>query len=347
MAEAFNSVLKRIIAGESLTRDETHELFNQLMDGELSEPQVAGLLVALAAKGETVDEITGAAQAMRDHMVRIDTDGADVIDTCGTGGTGLKTFNISTAAAIVCAGAGVKVAKHGNRTTTRSSGSADVLIALGVNLDAPPETVAKSLAEANVCFCFAVKCHPAMKYAVPVRKALGVRTIFNVLGPLTNPAGAKRQVMGVFDAALTETIANVHASLGSVRAMILHAEDGLDEMSITSLTKISELKGGKVITRTVQPEDFGIRRAQIEDLLVASPEESAEVIQGILSGAGKDGDDPRAAAARNIVLLNAAAALTVADKAKDIAAGLALAAESIDSGAAEAALDKLVQITNA
>ena len=345
MAEAFNSVLKRIMAGESLTRDETHALFGQLMDGELSEPQVAGLLVALAIKGETVEEITGAAMAMRDHMVRIDTGGADVIDTCGTGGTGLKTFNISTAAALVCAGAGAKVAKHGNRTTTRSSGSADVLIALGVNLDASPERVSKSLAEANVCFCFAVKCHPAMKYAVPVRKALGIRTIFNVLGPLTNPAGAKRQVMGVFDGDLTETIANVHASLGSERAMILHAEDGLDEISTTSLTKISELKNGKVTTHTVQPEDFGIRRALIEDLLVESPEESADVIRGILAGAGKNPDD-RAAAARNIVLINAAAALTVADLAKDIPAGLTLAAAAIDSGAAQAALEKLVEITN-
>jgi len=272
-------------------------------------------------------------------MVRIDTGGADVIDTCGTGGTGLKTFNISTAAAIVCAGAGAKVAKHGNRTTTRASGSADVLTALGVNLDATPDIVAKCLAEANVCFCFAVKCHPAMKFAVPVRKALGVRTIFNVLGPLTNPAGAKRQVMGVFDGALTETIANVHASLGSKRAMILHADDGLDEISTTSPTKISELKDGKVTTRTVQPEDVGLDRAKMDDLLVTSSDESAEIIRGVLSGKGKP-------AARDIVLINAAAALTVADKADDLAGGLTIATESIESGAAEGALAKLVEISN-
>ncbi|MHC4984546.1 MAG: anthranilate phosphoribosyltransferase [Planctomycetota bacterium] len=339
MADAFNALLKHVIAGGDLAREQTHELFNQLMDGKLTEPQIAGLLVALAAKGETVDEITGAAQAMRDHMVRIDTGGADVIDTCGTGGTGLKTFNISTAAAIVCAGAGAKVAKHGNRTTTRASGSADVLTALGVNLDATPDIVAKCLAEANVCFCFAVKCHPAMKFAVPVRKALGVRTIFNVLGPLTNPAGAKRQVMGVFDAALTETIANVHASLGSERAMILHADDGLDEISTTSPTKISELKDGKVTTRTVQPEDVGLARAKMDDLLVTSSDESAEIIRGVLSGKGKP-------AARDIVLINAAAALTVADKADDLAGGLTIAAESVDSGAAEGALAKLVEISN-
>ncbi|HDZ20166.1 hypothetical protein LCGC14_0017230 [marine sediment metagenome] len=345
MADAFNALLKHVIDGNDLTREQTHDLFGRLMDGQLGEPQIAGLLVALAAKGESVDEITGAAMAMRDHMVRIDTGGADVVDTCGTGGTGLRTFNISTAAALVCAGAGAKVAKHGNRTTTRASGSADVLAALGVNLDAAPEAVARCLAEANVCFCFAVRCHPAMKYAAGVRKALAVRTIFNVLGPLTNPAGAKRQVMGVFDAELTETIAHVHASLGSQRAMILHAEDGLDEVSITSPTKISELKDGKVVTRVVQPEDFGLRRAAIDDLLVESPEESAAIIGGILAGKGDTGAGDQAAA-RNIVLLNAAAALTVADKADTIAAAIPLAAGAIDSGAAQAALDKLVEISN-
>jgi anthranilate phosphoribosyltransferase len=346
MAQAFNELLRHLIAGNDLTREQTHDLFNRIMDGQLGEPQIAGLLVALAAKGESVEEITGAALAMRDHMVRIDTGGADVVDTCGTGGTGLRTFNISTAAAMVCAGAGATVAKHGNRTTTRSSGSADVLAALGVNLDATPDVVARCLAEANMCFCFAVKCHPAMKYAVPVRKALGVRTIFNVLGPLTNPAGARRQVMGVFDSDLTEIIAHVHASLGSLRAMIIHAEDGLDEISTTSLTKISELKNGKVTSRVIQPEDFGLHRATLDDLLVDSPEQSAETIRGVLSGAGTDGDDDRAVAARNIVLINAAAALVVADKAPDLKAGLTLATESVDSGAASAALEKLVAASN-
>ena len=345
MAEAFNTLLRHIIAGNNLTREQTHELFGQLMDGELAEAQVAGLLVALAAKGETVDEITGAAMAMRDHMVRIDTGGADVVDIVGTGGTGLRTFNISTTTTLVCAGAGLKVAKHGNRTNTRASGSADVLVALGVDLDAAPETVAKCLAEANVCFCFAVKCHPAMKFAVPVRKALAVRTIFNVLGPLTNPAGATRQVLGVFSADLTETIAHVLASLGAVRAIVVHAEDGLDELSITSPTKISELKNGQTKSRVIQPEDFGLPRSRMEDLLVESPEQSAERVRGVLAGQGTDGKGP-AGAARNIVLLNAAAALAVADKTADIPAGLALAAESIDSGAAAAALDRLVTISN-
>ena len=343
MADDYSEMLKRLMAGNDLTSRQTHALFGRLMDGELAEAQVAGLLVALAVKGESVDEITGAARAMRDHMVTVHAGGADVIDTCGTGGTGLRTFNISTAAALVAAGAGAKVAKHGNRTTTRSSGSADVLVALGVNIDASPEVVARCLAEAGMCFCFAVKCHPAMKYAAAVRKALGVRTIFNVLGPLTNPAGAKRQVMGVYHQSLTETIARVHASLGSVRAMIIHADDGLDEISITAPTRISELKDGQVTTRKVQPEDFDLPRGMIDNLLVESPEQSAEVIRGVLAGKG---EAPRASAARNIVLLNAAAALAVADIADDLAAGIKLAGRAIECGAAAAALDKLVEVSN-
>jgi anthranilate phosphoribosyltransferase len=308
------------------------------MDGAWSDAQIAGLLVTLAAKGETVDEIAGAGQAMREHAVKIDTGGADVLDTCGTGGTGLRTFNVSTGAALVAAGTGVKVAKHGNRTSTRPSGSADVLVALGVNIDASPEIVARSLAEANICFCYAVRCHPAMKYAAPVRKALGVRTIFNVLGPLTNPAGAKRQLMGVFDADRTEQIARVLGALGAVRAMVVHAEDGLDEISTVSETKVSELQDGKVETRAVRPEDFGIPRAKMDDLLIDSAEHSASVIREVLSG--------KSGAARDIVLLNAAAALTVTDRAKTIAEGIPLAQEAIDSGAASEALEKLIAVSN-
>ena len=335
---SYSELLNKAIAGTDLTRDETYWAFSQIMGGEWAESQTAGLLVALSAKGEAVDELTGAAQAMREHAVKIDTGGVDTVDTCGTGGTGLATFNISTAAAMVLAGAGVKVAKHGNRTHTRASGSADVLETLGVNLDASPETVSKCLAEAGVCFCFAIRCHPAMKYAGPVRKALGVRTIFNVLGPMTNPAGAKRQIMGVFDGKLTETIASVLAALGAERAMVVHAEDGLDELSVTSPTKISELKDGEISTRTVQPEDFGMTRAKMEDLLISSADESAQRIGEIL--AGKDGP------ARDIVVLNAAAALTVAGKAETIESAIAPAAESIDSGAAEAALKKLIETSN-
>ena len=338
MADTYPQMLKAVIAGQSLTQEQTYAVFGQLMDGQLSEAQVAGLLVALSAKGETADEIAGAARAMREHSLKISTGGADVVDTCGTGGTGLSTFNISTAAAMVLAGAGVKVAKHGNRTNTRASGSADVLAALGVNIDATPDVVEKCLVQANVCFCFAVKCHPAMKYAVPVRKSLAVRTIFNVLGPLTNPAGAKRQVMGVFDEGLTELIADVLAKLGAVRSMVVHAEDGLDEFSTTSKTKVSELIDGKVSTRMVSPEDFGLARAKMDDLLINSAAESAEIIRKVLAG--------EAGPAQDIVLLNAAAAIAVAGKAESIGAGIELARQSIDSGAAAKALENLVTISN-
>ena len=335
--KSFTDLLKSVIAGEDLSAEQAEWAFNQLMDGELAEAQVAGLLVALAAKGETVPEITGAARAMRAHAVTIDAACEDVIDTCGTGGTGLNTLNISTAAALVAAGAGACVAKHGNRTYTRPSGSADVLGVLGVNLEADPATEAKCLAEAGVCFCFAIKHHPAMKYAVPVRKALAVQTIFNVLGPLTNPAGAKRQLMGVFDGRLVEPIANVLAELGSARAMVVHAECGLDEISTTCPTQIADVIDGKVSLRTVKPEDFGLARADLADLAVEGPEDSARRVQAVLAGeAGCD---------RDIIVLNAAAALVVAGKAETIAAGIPLAEQSIDSGAAANALAKLVEVS--
>jgi len=335
---SYSQLLGAAIAGEDLTRPQAYWAFSQIMDGLWGEAQIAALLAALAAKGESVEEITGAAEAMRERAVRIDAGGRDVIDTCGTGGTGLKTLNISTAAALVAAGAGVSVAKHGNRTNTRPSGSADVLAALGVNIEADPVVVSHCLAEANVGFCFAARCHPAMKHAAPVRRALAVRTIFNVLGPLTNPAGARRQVMGVFDAALTETIARVLAGLGSERAMVVHADDGLDELSTTSPTRIAELRDGEVTTRTLTPEDLDLPRASLEDLVVESAAESAERIRAVLGG--KKGPD------RDIVLLNAAAALAVAGKVGDIAEGLAPAAESIDSGAAADALEKLIDLSH-
>lgn len=336
--QTCGEILRRLMAGESLDRERTHEAFGQIMVGQWSEAQIAALLVALAMKGETPDEIAGAAQAMRDHVVAIDTGGAEVIDTCGTGGTGLSTFNISTAAGIVAAGAGAKVAKHGNVTHTRASGSANVLEALGVNLGADPAAEARCLAEAGLCFCFAIRHHPAMKYAAPVRKALGVRTIFNVLGPLTNPAGARRQVMGIFDERLTETIAGVLGLLGADRALVVHADDGLDEIATTAETKLSEWRDGQVTTRRVRPEDFDLPRARLGDLLVNSPEASAAVIRDVLAG--------RAGPARDIVVLNAAAALAVAGLAETIPAGLPMAKESIDSGAARVALARLVEVSN-
>jgi anthranilate phosphoribosyltransferase len=334
----YAQTLHAVMSGEHLSRQQARAAFGQIMAGLWDESQVAGLLVALAIKGETVEEIAGAAEAMRDHVVPIDTGGLEVIDTCGTGGTGLSTFNISTAAALVAAGAGARVAKHGNRTYTRASGSANVLACLGVNLDASPQAVARCLAEAGVCFCFAVRHHPAMKHAAPVRKALGVRTLFNVLGPLTNPAGARRQVMGIFDASMTETIARVLGLLGASRAMVVHADDGLDEISTTSPTRISEWADGLVTTRTVRPEDFGLPRAKLADLLVDSPEASAATVRDVLAG----GKGPP----RDIVVLNAAAALCVAGKAGDIAEGMDLAERSIDTSAAKEALRKLVEISH-
>jgi anthranilate phosphoribosyltransferase len=334
----YSDLLRAAMAGEHLTRGQAHWAFTQIMDGRWAESQTAGLLVAMAAAGETVDEITGAATAMREHVTRIDSGGADVLDTCGTGGTHLPTFNISTAAAMVLAGAGVKVAKHGNRTHTRPSGSANVLEALGVNIDASPDVVARCLAAASVCFCFAVRCHPAMRHAGPVRAALGVRTIFNVLGPLTNPAGARRQIMGVFDGRLVETIARVLGELGAVRAMVVHAADGLDELSTVSETTVADLDGGKVTTRTVSPEDFDMKRASMDDLTVSSPAESAEMIRSVLKG--------DSGPARDIVLLNAAAGMVVAGRSPDMAEGIAAAEVSIDMGEAAGALDKLVSVSN-
>ncbi|MCD6365573.1 MAG: anthranilate phosphoribosyltransferase [Planctomycetes bacterium] len=339
MAEqSYSEILKAVIGGTDLSREQVHWAFCQIMDGQWTETQVGGILVALAAKGETIDEIAGAAQAMREHAVRINTGGQEVIDIVGTGGTGLSTFNISTTTSMVCAGAGVKVAKHGNRTNTRASGSANVLAELGVNLDADGPCVSRCLAEANVCFCFAVKCHPAMKHAVPARKQLGVRTIFNVLGPLTNPAGAKRQLMGVFNAALTEPLANVLGALGADRVMVVHSDDGLDEFSHAAATQVSELIDGQVNTRKVRPEDFGIQRGRLEDIFIESPRESAKVAREVLSGAE--------GAPRDIVTLNAAAALMIAGKAATIKEGVALARQSIDSGAALTALDKLIEVSN-
>ncbi len=339
MAEpTFSELLRTILAGEPLGRERTRWAFGQIMDGAWPEAQIAGLLVAMAAKGASHEEITGAAEAMRQRVARVETDGAEVLDTCGTGGTGISTFNVSTAAALVAAGAGVKVAKHGNRTNTRASGSADVLVALGVNVEAPPAAVSRCLREAGVGFCFAQRLHPAMKHAAPVRKALGVRTIFNLLGPLTNPAGAKRQLMGVYDGGLTQLIAEVLCALGSARAMVVHAEDGLDEISTTTPTRVSELRAGAVATSTIRPEDFGIARARMDDLLVKTAAESADVIRGVLSG--------RRGPARDIVALNAAAALAVADRAASIGEALPAAWKSIDSGAADAAMEKLVRISN-
>jgi anthranilate phosphoribosyltransferase len=335
---SYRTILETVVGGADLSRAQARAIFTKLMDGELSEVRIAGLLLALATKRASIDEIAGAAQAMREHAVRIETGGLDVIDIVGTGGTGIKTFNISTTACFVAAGAGAKVAKHGNVTNTRPSGSANVLQALGVNIEASAEVVSRCLFEAGVCFCYARSCHPAMKFAAPVRKQLPVRTIFNLLGPLTNPAGAKKQVLGIFDADLTEPIAEALGRLGAERAWVVHADDGLDEISIASPTRISQFRNGKVTTSVVQPEDFGLRRASLAELRVESPKQSAETVRGILAG--------RAGPQRDIVLLNAAAALAVAGLAEDWPDGIEMANESVDSGKARKALETLVAVSN-
>jgi len=340
MAETWQpDLLRSLMAGDDLTVEQAHVLFDRIMSGKLTEAQTAGVLVALAAKGETVDEITGAARAMREHALKLDPGGRDVIDVVGSGGTGLKTMNVSTPAALVVAGAGVPVAKHGNRTNTRPSGSADVLVALGVNIDAELGVVARCLDEANICYLFAVRHHPAMKHAVGVRKQLAVRTIFNILGPLTNPAGARRQLTGVFDAALLEPIARVLGALGAERAMVVHGDDGLDEISISGPTRVADLAGGEVARSTIRPQDFGVEPSPLGELAVASAAESAERIRAVLGG--KKGPD------RDIVVLNAAAALVVAGRADDIAAGIPPARQSIDSGAAAKTLERLIAASNA
>jgi anthranilate phosphoribosyltransferase len=303
------------------------------MDGELSEPMKAALLVAFAMKGEAVSEITGAALAMRRRWVPIPHHLPDVVDTCGTGGDGKGTFNISTAAALVAAAAGAKVAKHGNRSVSSRSGSADVLAALGVSIETKPESAARALTTLGISFLFAPRLHPAMKEVMPVRRELGVRTIFNVLGPLTNPAGARRQLMGVYAQELVVPIAHVQKELGAVHAMIVHGSDGLDELTTTGSSQVAELKNGEVVSYEFNPEDLGIALAQPEDLLGGEPEENAAIFRQVLAG------EPGPLA--EITALNAGTALYVAGVAHDLADGLAKAREVLENGAAERKLAEL------
>ena len=326
--------LQALLECQDLQETEMGEAFDVIMSGEATPAQIAGFIVALRMKGETVDEIAGGAASMRRHAVRIDTGGAPVVDTCGTGGDDSGSFNISTAAAIVTAGAGVPVAKHGNRAISSACGSADVLMALGVNLDIPPEQVEDCVREAGIGFLFAPKLHPAMKYAMGPRKELGVRTIFNMLGPLTNPAGARGQILGVFSAELTEPFAEVLGRLGSRRAFVVHGNDGMDEMTTTAPTRVSEWADGRVKTYAFDPLRFIDDYATAADLKGGDPETNAGIIRAVL--AGEKGP------ARDIVCLNAAAAIVAGEKADSLDAGWKLANESIASGAASQALEKLI-----
>ena len=334
----MKELLNLLISGKDLTRDQAAAAMNTIMSGEATPAQVAGFLIALRIKGETVDEITGCARVMREKATRVQTPaGAMVIDTCGTGGDHAGTFNISTAAAIVAAACGLTVAKHGNRSVTSSSGSADVLKTLGVNIEADVPTVERCLAEAGIGFLFAPLLHGAMKHAVGPRRELGVRTIFNVLGPLTNPAGARRQVMGVFDVELVEPLAHVLLNLGAERALVVAGGDGLDEISLAGASRIAEATPGGVKVYDITPDDLGLDPCTVDELKVDSPEASADVIRKILNG------EP--GAPRRVVLANAAAALMAGEAASDLKDAVSRAAKAIDSGRARETLAKLVAVS--
>ena len=331
MTEAV--LLARLIRREDLAREEVVALFGRIMDGELEPPVVAALLAALATKGETVEEIAGAASAMRARVRAVPHRLAEVLDTCGTGGDGQGTFNVSTAAALVAAAGGAAVAKHGNRAVSSRSGSADVLAALGVEIEVEPEASARQLETIGLAFLFAPLHHPAMKAVAPVRRALGVRTVFNLLGPLTNPAGARRQLLGVFAADRVEPMAQVLASFGAERALVVHGDDGLDEITTTARTRVAEVEGDRVRCFELTPEEIGVRRTTPAELLGGSPEENARALETVLGGA----PGPLA----EIVAANAGAALYVAGRAASIRAGVELARDLLSSGRALTKLDEL------
>jgi anthranilate phosphoribosyltransferase len=335
----IDATLGRLAAGEDLSADEMSTTIQAVIDGQCSAGQIALLLTALREKGETVAEVAGAAKALRSRMTRIRTRRGGLVDTCGTGGVGSAVFNISTAAAIVAAAAGVPVAKHGNRGFTSRSGSADVLRALGVNIQADVATVERCLDELGLCFCFAPLWHQSMRHAAAVRQQIGGRTIFNLLGPLANPAGAPFQVVGVGRAEIQPLIAQALAQLGTERSVVVRGEDGLGEVTLAGATHAIEVSGGTCREFTWTPEEFGIARQAIDALEVEGPSQSAEMIRSVLAG--------NAGPARDIVVLNAAAALWTAGKADSPAACAALAAAAIDRGAAQELLARLVEMTNA
>jgi anthranilate phosphoribosyltransferase len=351
------AALRRLLAREDLTRHETEELFGQLMDGDLGEAQKAALLMGLAMKGESPQELAGAAAAMRRRVVAIPHRCPEVIDTCGTGGDGRGSFNISTAAALVAAAGGAVVAKHGNRSVSSRCGSADVLAALGVELEMAPERVARALEELGIAFLFAPRLHPAMREVMPVRQALGVRTLFNLLGPLTNPAGARRQLVGVYDRARVPVLARVLAELGCEHALVVHGADGLDEITTTGATLVAEVRrrgdglparpvprdarviereegdGWDLVTYTIEPEDLGLQRVEVAALAGGEPADNARRMEALLGG--------QRGALAQVTAANAGAALHVAGRAGSLREGTARALELLASGAAAAKLEQL------
>ena len=335
----MRDVLLKLCRREDLTAAEARDAFERVMTGAATDAQVGGLLVGLAAKGATAEELTGAAAVMRDMAVRVDPGPGTILDTCGTGGDTKGTFNISTAAALIAAAAGrdagVKVVKHGARSSSGKTGSADVLEALGVHLDLGPDGLRRCLDAAGICFAFSRMHHPAMAHAAAARRSLGIPTVFNLLGPLTNPAGAKHQLLGVYGRSLTVTLAAVLRRLGSVRAWVVHAHDGLDELSTLGPTRVSEVVRGDVRTWTFNPAKHGLRKPELADLKADSPEESAAMMRRIFGG--------ERSAARDIAVLNAAAALVVAGAAEELPDGLEMAAAALDDGRAAGTLDALVR----
>jgi anthranilate phosphoribosyltransferase len=345
----ISDLLDKITAGENLSRAEAESVMEQILSGELGTEQIIALLLALREKGETIDEVVGLATAMRRRAATIFPAGHRIlnetlIDTCGTGGDARGTFNISTVVAFVVAGAGVRVAKHGNRSTGGRSGSADVLEALGVAIDLPAAGIAQAIEEIGIGFLFAPAMHAATRHASEARKQIGVRTVFNLLGPLTNPAKASVQMAGVYDAKLTALVAGALGELGVKRAMVVHGVDGLDEISLSGETFVSEWRGGEVRNFSVTPEDFGLKRAPLEAIRGGDAKENAGIMHKIL---GRSLLYREHGAQREIVLANAAAALVVAGKAADFLEGVRLAAESIDSGAAREKLEALVAFRSA
>ena len=336
----FSEYLTQIIQHKDLTDTQMAEMMNTVLTGNATEAQIGAMMAALATKGETFQELAGAARAMRQNARRIQVMGSPVVDTCGTGGDGAHTFNISTTTAFVVAGCDVKVAKHGNRSVSSKCGSADVLEALGIKLDTPPEIVEEAVEAVGIGFLFAPLYHSAMKYAAKPRQELGVRSIFNMLGPLTNPASANCQLLGVFAPQLTEMFAQALKLLGVQSAMVVHGHDGLDEISVCAATRVSQLSDGMVRTYDIQPEQYFGNLAQASDMGGGDPQENAAITRAILSG---ETQGPK----RDVVLINSGAALLAAGKADDLKAGIDLAGEAVDSGKALDKLEGLIEYTQA
>jgi anthranilate phosphoribosyltransferase len=335
----FPQLIEKLVRHEDLTTDEAAQAMREVMEGRAAPNALAGLLAALVMKGERPEEIAGLARTMREHAVKLTTPPGDVFDTCGTGGDRSGTFNVSSAAAVVVAACGVKVAKHGNRSVSSRCGSADLFEELGVNVAAPPMVVEQTLRDANIAFFFAPTFHPSMRHAAPIRKEMGIRTTFNLLGPLTNPAGATRQIVGVPRPELTQVMARALMLLGAQRAWVVHGAGGIDEISTTGHTKVSECRDGAVHTFFIHPGDFGLVKASASDLRGGDAAENAAIIRSVLDGAK--------GAPRDIVLFNAGAALLVAGRASSVREGIAAAANAVDSGAARDTLERMVRLSRA